>query len=646
MGSAARWLSFSVAAVVCAVWTIFAGKDVNWDLLNYHYYIPFELVAGRLDQDFFAASAQSYLNPVGYLPFYLMVSSGWHSVFASAVLAAVHSMSLALLYFIAWKLFAHLPQRERIAYSILATAMGSATAVFWATVGSSFLDPLLVPLMLGGLLLLLDGDGGTVCRAAVAGALFGAAAALKYSNAIFALAALPLVLAMPAPSRGSRLLACLGYVAGGVIAVGALAGPWLVMMYREFGNPVFPLLNAWFRSPYAPPVNELSERFTPGSWLAVLSFPFRLALLDRALYSEMFAPDIRFAALAVAALGIAARAIAKRKTVSGALRGNDWRTFAFFGEAMALWLMTSANARYGMVVLLLAGVCLVRALERLLPARSARVLLAVILIIQIGTSVLASPTRWFIAAPWSQRWLPYDVPERALREPALYLTLETLPMAVIAPFVHPASSFVNFRGQSSIPPDSPRLAALLARHRGRIRALGRALELVDGRPRESEVRAYDGTLQRIGYRLDTADCFTILWRPDSNDSVSRAANSFAVTPPSSEILSVVSCALQPTARDAARAEREGRVSILFDRLEKACPNVFHGNTAVTEPFGRGWLRHYAGLDARLELIGDRLILNRYRTGELVDLGLLSDWEGERAALPVACDSRRTNRNVP
>ncbi len=79
--------------------------------------------------------------------------------------------------------------------------------------------------------------------------------------------------------------------------------------------------------------------------------------------------------------------------------------------------------------------------------------------------MVASPTRWFLAEPWTRHWLAYDVPEPALREPALYLTLEILPMAVVAPFVHPASSFVNFRGQHSLPPDSPRLAALLERHR-------------------------------------------------------------------------------------------------------------------------------------------------------------------------------------
>jgi hypothetical protein len=645
VGAAARLLVVCVPAAACTVWTILAGKDVNWDLLNYHYYLPFELIAGRLDQDFFAASAQSYLNPIGYLPFYLMVSSGWHSVFASVALALAHSSSLALLYFLAWRLFTHLPPRERVVFSCIATVMGAATAVFWATVGGSFIDPLLVPPMLGGLLLLLDGGHSAVRRAALAGALFGAAAALKYSNGIFALAAFPLALAMPGLSGRSRLRACLGYIAGGALALGVLAGPWFTLMYREFGNPVFPLFNAWFQSPYAPPVNMASERFAPRDWIAALFLPFRMVVLDRALYSEMFAPDIRFAALAVAALALPATVAVRRTSTSGTLGGADWRSLFFLGAGITLWLATSANARYGMVVLLLAGVCLVRMVERLLPPGAARVALIVILAVQVGTSVLASPPRWFIAEPWSKRWLPYDVPERALREPALYLTLETLPMAVVAPFVHRASSFVNFRGQSSIPPDSPRLASLLERHRGRARALGRALELVNGKPRENDVKAYDDTLLRIGYRLDTGDCFTIAWQPDSDDPVSRAANWLSRTPPSNELLSVVSCALRPVARDAAQAEKERRFSALFDRMEQSCPEVFHGHTAVTEPLGSGWSRHYVGLDARLEAIGDRVILNRYRAGVRLDLGRLSDWEAQ-GVLPAACGGRAAERREP
>jgi hypothetical protein len=625
-------LLFAVPAVLCALWTIVAGKDVNWDLLNYHYYLPYELVGGRLGQDFFAASSQSYLNPVGYLPFYFMLSAGWHSVAASVVLAVAHSTSLALLYLIARRLFAHLPGRDRVIFSALAAALGGASAVWWATVGSSFLDPLLAPLMLAGLLLLLDAGAHPARCAAAAGALFGIAAALKLSNAVFAVAALPLALALPMP----RVRAGLAYAAGGVAAVALLAGPWHAALWREFGNPVFPLLNAWFQSPHALPFNLSGGRFALADLGAAAAFPFRMALLDRALYAETFAPDFRFAALTVAALALAALAAARRSPEPRALAGADWRLLGFFALAAVLWLASSANARYGIVVLLLAGLALARLAERILPQGVARVALAGLLAAQLAASIVAAHSRWFLAEPWSRHWLPYLAPERALREPALYLSVETLPMAAVAPFLDPGAAFVNFRGQHSLPTDSPRLAALLERYRGRVRVLGRGLQPVDGRPRPIEVAAYDTTLRRIGYRIDAADCFVIAWRRDDEDALARAANRLVLGRTAREPLSVASCALRPAPRDPADAEAERRLSAIFDRIEKACPGLFRGQSAVTEPLGEGWSRLYNGLDARLEALGGRAILNRYRSGSRVDLGALADWERGASAPPPGC----------
>jgi hypothetical protein len=98
----------------------------------------------------------------------------------------------------------------------------------------------------------------------------------------------------------------------------------------------------------------------------------------------------------------------------------------------------------------------------------------------------------------------------------------------------------------------------------------------------------------------------------------------------------VSCGLRTATRDPADIERERKVSVLFDRMEKACPRLFRGQTSVTEPLGSGWSRYYAGLDARLEAYGRRVILNRYRADVQVDLGLLSDWNRAEATLPPAC----------
>jgi hypothetical protein len=255
---------------------------------------------------------------------------------------------------------------------------------------------------------------------------------------------------------------------------------------------------------------------------------------------------------------------------------------------------------------------------------------------------MVSSPRWFIADRWSASWLPFRPDARAARDPALYLTVETLPMASVVPFVHPASSFVNLRGQYSIAPGSPSLEPLFKRHRGHVRALGRFLQLrEDGKPRVEVVEAYDATLIRFGYRVDADDCFAIPWRPDEEDALSRAANWLAGEPRRHDAaLSLGSCALVGAQRDPRDIERERNVGAVFDRIEKQCAALLGGQSALIEPFGREWMRNYPAIDARLLTDGDRVLLERYLALSYVDFGALSAWQRGDAPLPDACRERR------
>lgn len=602
-------MRFAAPAALLAAWTLYAGKDLNWDLLHYHVYLPYALFGGRLSLDYFAAGPQSYLNPLGYVPFYLAVSSGLHSVLVSVLFAALHALNISFLYLIGRQLGV-----QRVP-AILGAALGGASAVFLATVGTSFLDPLLTVPMLGGVLLLLR----TPARGGWAGVLFGIAAALKYSNAFFALAALILI-------RERRAL--VSYVLGGAAAVLVLALPWMLVLYREFGNPVFPHLNSVFRSPDFPAISLGAERFAPRDLGAALLFPFQIATPTFMTYAEIAAPDLRFSVLilALVALGVLA---ARRRAFP------DARFVAFFLIAMGAWIATSGNGRYGMLVLLLVGPCLALALERAGGVRVARIALPVVLVAQVTAIAMISPPRWFMAERWSREWFPFHAPERP---PALYLTMEAQTMSAVVPHLHPQSSFVNLRGQHSVAPGWKRVQALLARHGGRPRALGRGLRLqADALPRPEVVEVYDSTMLRFGFRLDTSDCYAIGWRGEE-DALARAANLLAARLPSHErLLSLASCALVPGERDPRDIAAEERMARVFDRIERECPRLFRGHTAVTEPLGAEWSRTYAGLEARLETHSGHVVLAPFFSFVYYDLGLLADWEGAAAPpQPPAC----------
>ena len=76
---------------------------------------------------------------------------------------------------------------------------------------------------------------------------------------------------------------------------------------------------------------------------------------------------------------------------------------------------------------------------------------------------------------------------------------------------------------------------------------------------------------------------------------------------------------------------ERRVSQLFDRVEKSCPRLFRGQTAVTDTLGIGWSRVYPALDARLETDGERVVLYHILEQRESHLRRLADWDGGSVA---------------
>ncbi|HEV8096347.1 MAG TPA: hypothetical protein VGP71_11500, partial [Burkholderiales bacterium] len=401
---------------------------------------------------------------------------------------------------------------------------------------------------------------------------------------------------------------------------------------------------AWFRSPDFPPISMPAERFAPRTLAEALMFPLRIASPDSMIYAEISAPDLRFAALVALAAAVAASALVRRSRSSAAsataLASADLRLLGFFALGCAAWVASSANGRYGMFVLLLVGPLVARLADRLLPLRVARGALLILLVAQGVACALISPPRWFMTDLWSDRWFPYEVPERGTREPALYLTVETQTMSVIVPFLHPASSFINLRGQHSLEHGAARLRALLAQHKGSVRTIGRALRLQrDGRPRPGIIELYDSTLLRHGFRVDAQDCFRVAWRPRRYDWLSQFANVLVTEDAGvrESNVALISCALRPGSLSPAEVEEERRITALFDRLERACPGVLRGQTAFTEKIGKEWSRSYAGLEARVETSQGALVLVPFFKLRYQFLGTVAEWEtGVPPAMQKAC----------
>src|SRR4051794_7126671 len=101
-----RWLAPTELAFLGAIilaWAAFVivlGKDMSWDFRNYHFYIPYAFIHGRMGFDVAVAHQATYYNPLLDLPFYLLAmhAPSWLAV---GVLGAVQGASVVPLYLIA-----------------------------------------------------------------------------------------------------------------------------------------------------------------------------------------------------------------------------------------------------------------------------------------------------------------------------------------------------------------------------------------------------------------------------------------------------------------------------------------------------------------------------------------------------------------
>jgi hypothetical protein len=414
-----------------AIYTWFAGEDVNWDWRNYHEYNVWAVLNGRYAIDALPAGFQTYFNPTVYFPVYYLR----HLLplpYGFMILGAVHGLNLLLIYFLCRALLKEAATASAIGAAILIAAVGPMTL---SEVGTSFSDILTALPVVAGCVLIVAADGRPG-RYVLAGLLLGAAVGLKLTNVVYALGAAAAVLVAARPLLATI---CLGL--GGAVGAVATGGAWGLMLWRELGNPIFPLFNGVFQSKELMPMNIMDWQFLPHGMLDALAYPFYWLLgVNRS--SEYPFRDARFAvATVLVVLGIG-KCIINRTTI---FTRRDVQFFMFFAVSYAAWLGLFSIQRYAIVLELLCAPLIVVLIARCMSAASGApsvrmpavpthyVMIATALLI----AVWSQPGDWF-RRPWSNHYNP-AIPKQ-LEQPATYFLLDK-PQSYIAPLLPPQSRF-------------------------------------------------------------------------------------------------------------------------------------------------------------------------------------------------------------
>jgi len=641
------------------------GKDMNWDTLDYHFYAGFSALHDRFGRDYFAAGAQSYLNPYAYVPFYVLARTGLPALWVASALAVVQSGILWLTYELAVAVGPPDDAQFRSAAGVFAVLLAILNPILINQFGSSYADITTAELVLAGWLLLVHAlrTPGAL-RVVGGGLLLGVASALKLTNAVHALAACVLLLFLPTDwPRKVRL--SLGFIAALAVSFAAVTAPWAIRLSQHFGNPFFPLLNDIFRSPHFPAVPLADYRFVPSSLAEALGRPFAMTLPITFVDDEHASPDLRYVlllALALIALVRWGRQRLRRPpnasvVTEAASAGQGFAALACaFVADWVVWLRISGNGRYFLAMACVAAVLGVLLAYRLLAARRAVLGLLLTAVFALQGMQLAFGTEYRAHVPWDGgSWFEVSVPAELRRAPNLYFMIGEDSESFTAPFFAEGSAFVNLDGDYALGPagaNGARVQALIQEYGAHIRVGVMAGEFVLSPLKAlTDVAHVNDTLALFGLRADATDCSTVTvgdmrypWRnvlPSTAPMGLSQVKKSVFRVPQSRVGYLATCRVLPDPDSRlvlATAEREP--DVVFDRMEAECPRLFLPPHPVTEAYGDSqsgylWMRKYSftGLTALIS-DGSLRFVDGTRGGRPDALGSESDWA--RAPVPLAC----------
>jgi len=620
--------AYTFLTLLTVSWAIIGRKDLNFDQLNYHYFLPYSLLTGRIDQDLLPANSASFLNPVAYIPFYWMVAHEWHSIAITIVLAAIHSLNLIVVYKMTYEIFGNsIQQHWRTTLALFAAIFALLSPIYLLEVGTSFADITTSIFVLLAMLQGLRSDSNTKWKRSIliAGISLGIAIGLKLSNIIYSLPCLILVAQVqPTIKRAGQAILLLAV--GSTIGLIFANGYWGWQMWTHYHNPFYPFFDNYLNpGNFRPEESANLERFLPETIADYFTLPFRMLKLRSWIYMENVAPDTRFALLIVVVIfGISRKLYAKYNLAKNENLTPHKKSLAlgvFFALSYIIWLSISGNGRYGMPIMLICGSALVTAMTYFFKTTRVTTAWLTAIVIAQGFHLSNGDLRWTYGG-WTTTWYAATMPDRLKRDPFFYLSIGNNSNSFLYPFLAPQSAFTNPIGQSSIELASQtkeKFDALRTKFAGRIRVIAAAQNAHANKAVFNQWIIYtDALISRFNFAIDDTDCEWIT----TDGGVYVTGSDF--DPKADRTRRFLTCALVDRPFQLA-AERMRMTKIVKD-IVAWCPKLFKPARTVLERIPNGWSAMYLATDSRIIIYGKQILTSQNQAAADILLGTVDDWE--------------------
>jgi Glycosyltransferase family 87 len=362
------------------------------------------------------------------------------------IMGAVHGLNGVLVAAISWHVLRPRERWTRVALRAAAALIGISGAGFVSLIGTTSNDLVNSIFILGALLGILHIAASPSERPAWRGFAWsglsaGVGLGLKYTAAAY-VPGLAVVALLTAVRRRTPV----GIVVFGACAVlgfMALAGHHLFTLWRDFGNPMFPMLNNIFKSPYFELESGMQGEFQARDFWQLIAYPFYWVKTNSYVVAELPLRDWR---AAMAYLAIIAALVTRVAGLAGKEpRGNAGGetcglglVFIFVTMSYFAWAYVFGNYRYAVTLEMLTGVIVMGAVIWVARGRALRIASAIVLLtIAAATTVYPDWGR----GRYSERYVDVRVPPLPANSVVLIATRQ--PVAFFIPYAEPTAQFLG-----------------------------------------------------------------------------------------------------------------------------------------------------------------------------------------------------------
>jgi hypothetical protein len=484
-----------LVALVVGIIAYDRGIPYGWDELNYHYYNGYAFATSRQALDLAPAGIQTWFNPFLDAAYYVSKNLiGWQAT--QLALCLLQTMSLLLvLAFAEWQLREY-QGFTRLTLLALAGVMSVVGPLTRSQIGSTTHDLTTGIIVIAGLMLLVrelvreaDANADMNSRQLVmSGLLIGAAVGLKLTNAVFALSAM-LAFATIAvfwrPTISAKNLVVFGLSLG--VGFGSFEGPWAYHLWMRYNNPLFPMANSLFNSPYWDGRPSIDARYHAKSLTDAVLYPLKMTFAPQTV-GEGYWLDLRhlvtyflcaLAGLAIAWITLCRGRMAPIVSSSAGLAADyrkqsgvkaDIFLVLFSAFSYIAWAWISGVFRYLWVLEALSFVIMLAALRLLAFDIGFRAFaLTALCLVSISSAYLGSESRIAWEDVTSESLVA--VPEQLSESSGVIAIVGDGPVSFVIPYFPPQLHFIRLEGRFTPGVFGPVPTVLLreydSRHRSR-----------------------------------------------------------------------------------------------------------------------------------------------------------------------------------